>query len=279
MASMNLVQLIAASVEAQLFDKIHALLGQIAEDYELSHGELVDRYLKYENVVDAPKVIYKATEEVVPEERPKRQVKVTKKKAESDEQAEGERKGKCEGVTAKGLACKNKAQPGSCFCHLHKKKEAKEGSDSEETRKVPRPRKTAAKKEKEVKTPDAPKKRGRKAKKVEPVHMHSLDEAAEECELCESHGNASQGEQEFEIDEATLKREALRCMLAEELGQEEGDITDEMLEEFEAEVDKEEAASEGGREEGEVSEGEREEGEVSEGEREEGEVAGEEELD
>ena len=252
MASMNLVQLIAASVEAQLYDKIHQLLGQIAEDYELSHGELVDRYLKYENVVDAPKVIYKASEVVEPEEKPKkRQVKVTKKKAESDEQAADDRKGKCEGHTAKGLPCKNKAQPGSCFCHLHKKKEEKSDSDSEETRKAPRPRKTPAKKEKEVKTPDAPKKRGRKAKKVEPVHMHPLDEVSEECELCESHGNASAGEQEFEVADEMVKREALRSLLAEELGQEEGEVTDEMLEEFEAEMAKEEDNE---KEEGEVGE-------------------------
>ena len=245
---MNLVQLMAAEFEAKLYDNLHQLLGQIAEDYDLSHGELVDRYLKYEKMVDAPKVIYKPTEEIHPEERPKRQVKVTKKKAESDEQADDDRKGKCDGKTAKGLPCKNRAQPGCCLCHIHLKK-----SGSEE--KTP---KRSSKKE-AVKTPDAPKKgsgRGRKAKKVAPVHMHPLDETPVECDLCESHGNAIDGEQEFEVDEAALKREALRSILAEELGEEEGAVTDEMLEEFEAEMDKDEVE--------EVEEVEKEDGEIGE---------------
>jgi len=263
MSSMNLVQLMAAEFESKLYDNLHQLLGQIAEDYDLSHGELVDRYLKYEKMVDAPKVIYKTTEEIQPEERPKRQVKVTKKKAESDEQADDNRKGKCEGKTAKGLPCKNRSQPGCCLCHIHLKK-----SDSDE--KTP---KKSSKKE-TVKTPDAPKKgRGRKAKKVAPVHMHPLDETPVECDLCESHGNAIDGDQEFEVDEAAVKREALRSILAEELGEEEGAVTDEMLEEFEAEMDKDEVEEV----EAEMDKDEVEEVE-SEVDKEDGEI-GEEELD
>ena len=250
MAEMNLVQLIAAQVEAQLYEKLHDLLGVIASDYELKHDELVERYLKYKNVVDEPKVIYKATEEVEaeakPKSKPKRAAKVTQKKAESDEQAEEERKGKCQGKTAKGLPCKLGAQAGSCFCHIHKKKD--ESSDEETPKKAPRAKKVA-------KAPEAPKKRGRKAKAVEPVKMAELDDVAEEVEECKECECP-------EMDQEMLKREALRSLLAEELGQEDGEITDEMLEEFEAEIEKED-----------------EEEHADNKELEEGEVAGEEDLD
>lgn len=231
MESMTVTQFIAGQVEALLYDKLHELLGVIATDYDLSHGELVEKYLKYKNDVENPKVIYKATEEVKPEAKRTRKAKVTTKVAE-EEPKEESRDGKCQATTAKGLPCKNKAFGGGCFCRVHTKKDEEE---SEPKKKAPRAKKTAGKALEEEKP--APKKRGRKPKKVQPEHTHKLDEEASDCELCETHGNAADGvEQEFEIDEEQLKREALREIMKEELGVDE--VTDEMLEELQANMDK-----------------------------------------
>lgn len=186
MSDLTLVQLISAQVEARLYDQFHQLLGKISEDYDLSHGELVDRYLKYKKAEDTPVVVYKYDPE-----RPKRVIKVTQRKAESDEQAEEERKGKCQGKTAKGLPCKNKSQSGTCFCHLHKEKGDESSSP---TKKVE-------------------KKRSQKTKKIVPIHTHPLDQESHDCELCQSHGNAYGQDQEFEV---VVDRDELRSMLADE---------------------------------------------------------------
>jgi hypothetical protein len=147
-------------------------------------------------------------------------------------------------VTAKGTACKNKAQGDSCFCHLHNKNKPLGDKPVKEKK---------AKAEKPVKEKV---KRTAATKKVQPEHTHALDEAAEDCDLCETHGNALEGEQEFVIDEAEVKRTALREMLQAEMGDIE--VTDDMLDEFEAEIDAEAADEESeDPEEGEV-EGEEE---------------------
>lgn len=254
---MSLTEFIAGQVESLLYDKLHQLLGVIAEDYDLSHGELVEKYLVKTRATPPPNFIYKEAEVAKPEpepasapkSKPKRAVKVTQKKAESDEQAKDERAGKCTGVTAKGTACKNKAQPDTCFCHLHNKD---------------KPLGDKPVKEKKAKAEKAPKekvKRVAKPKKVQPEHSHALDEPAKDCSLCETHGNALDGDQEFEIDEAVTKREALREMLKEEMGDIE--VTDEMVAEFEAEMDAEPGT----------------EDEYEEELKEDGMVSGEEELD
>jgi hypothetical protein len=250
---MSVTEFIAGQVETLLYDKLHQLLGVIAEDYDLSHGELVEKYLVKTRKTAPPSFIYEKTKEaeeepVKPKEKakakPKRAVKVTQKKAESDEQAKDERTGKCTGVTAKGTACKNKAQGDSCFCHLHNKNKPLGDKPVKEKK---------AKAEKPVKEKV---KRTAATKKVQPEHTHALDEAAEDCDLCETHGNALEGEQEFVIDEAEVKRTALREMLQAEMGDIE--VTDDMLDEFEAEIDAEAADEESeDPEEGEV-EGEEE---------------------
>jgi hypothetical protein len=228
MESLTVTQFIAGQVEALLYDKLHQLLGVIAQDYDLSHGELVEKYLKYKNEVENPKVIYKATEVVEPEKpkRAPRKAKVTQKAEEAEEVEVDDRKGKCEATTAKGLPCKNKAFGGGCFCRVHTKKDEEESKPA----KKPAAKKTRGKALEEEAKPE-PKKRGRKPKKAQPEHSHPLDEEAEDCKLCDTHGNPLGEEQEFEIDEAQLKREALREIMKEELGVEE--VTDEMLAELE----------------------------------------------
>lgn len=261
---MTVTQMIAGQVEALLYDKLHDLLGVIAQDYDLSHGELVEKYLKYKNEVENPKVIYKASEIVEPETK-KRKAKVTTKEVKEET-----REGKCQATTAKGLPCKNNVFGGGCFCRVHTKKEGEEEEPKE--KKAPRPKKTAGKALSEKEEPKkrgkalkeeaekpAPKKRGRKPKKVEPEHNHALDdEPTEECEVCETFGNAlNDNDQEFELSPEDIKREALRELLKEELGGDE-DVTDEMLDEFQKEMESEEAKGAG------EAEVEAEEGEVIE---------------
>ena len=238
---MSLTEFIAGQVETMLYDKLHQLLGVIAEDYDLSHGELVEKYLVKTRKTPPPSVIYETSKEELEKpakEKPKRAVKVTQKKAESDEQAKDERTGKCTGLTAKGTACKNKAQGDSCFCHLHNKDKPLGDKPVKEKK---------AKAEKPVKEKV---KRTAKPKKVQPEHTHALDEESEDCTLCETHGNALEGEQEFEIDEAAVKRATLREMLEAEMP--DIDVTDEMIDEFEAEMDADVDAEDEVLEEGEV---------------------------
>ena len=117
---------------------------------------------------------------------------------------------------------------------MHTKKDEE---DEPAPKKKAAPKKTRGKALEEETKPE-PKKRGRKPKKVQPEHTHKLDEEDADCQLCDTHGNAANGaEQEFEIDEEQLKREALREIMKEELGVEE--VTDEMLEELQANMDKE----------------------------------------
>jgi hypothetical protein len=228
MESLTITQYIAGQVEALLYDKLHQLLGVIAADYELSHGELVEKYLVYQNKVESPKFIYKSTgvedtevEEVVKPKKAARKAKVTQKEAKAEEPKEAARDGKCQAVTAKGLPCKNKGFGGTCFCRVHTKK------DEDEVK----PKKTRGKALSEEAEKKEPKKRGRKPKKVQPQHSHKLDEEASDCDLCETHGNPLKEAQEFEVSESDIKREALREIMKEELGVDE--VTDEMLEEFE----------------------------------------------
>lgn len=235
MESLTITQFISGQVEALLYDKLHQLLGVIAADYELSHGELVEKYLVYQNKVDTPKFIYKSTgaedtevEEVVKPKKAARKAKVTQKEAKAEEPKEAARDGKCQAVTAKGLPCKNKGFGGTCFCRVHTKK------DEDEVK----PKKTRGKALSEEAEKKEPKKRGRKPKKVQPQHSHKLDEEASDCDLCETHGNPLKDAQEFEVSESDMKREALREIMKEELGIDE--VTDEMLEEFENSMEEEE---------------------------------------
>lgn len=236
MESLTLTQFIAGQVEALLYDKLHQLLGVIATDYELSHGELVEKYLVYQNKAETPKFIYKSTgvedtevEEVVkPKKAPARKAKVTQKAAKAEEPEEAARDGKCQAVTAKGLPCKNKGFGGTCFCRVHTKKDESEV----------KPKKTRGKAVAEEAEKKEPKKRGRKPKKAQPQHSHKLDEEASDCDLCETHGNPLKEAQEFEVSESDMKREALREIMKEELGIDE--VTDEMLEEFENSMEEEE---------------------------------------
>lgn len=64
----------------------------------------------------------------------------------------------CEGVTGRGTACRNRAVPDSCYCRMHGERPAR---------------------------PEKPP-RVKKAKKVQPEHVH-VDGVV--CPLCEMHGD------------------------------------------------------------------------------------------
>ena len=233
---MSVTQLIAAQVETLLYSKIHDLLGVIADDFELDHGLLVEKYLvRTREGSPPPQFIYKATEgsvagdcEDAPVKKPKKakksaKVKVTKAKSESDD----DREGKCTSKTAKGTLCRNKAFGGGCTCRVHTPKEKEEGEVSESEEK---PKKA---------------KRSRKVKAKEPEHSHKMDElAASDCELCETHGNPKEGDQEFEVPKEDDKRAAIRKMLEEEFeGVSEEEVEEAMAELEEVVVEKAESDS------------------------------------
>lgn len=147
------------------------LLGQIATDYQLNLDEMVAKYLNKEGDTKwAPHAIIDLNAPVDKKvERPPRRKK-------SIEPAT-----MCEGLTAKGTPCKNKARPEGCLCHIHLRKKEKEESGE----------------------PPAPRK-AKKTKKVEPAHNHPVGEEPEEpCDVCESHGDVAVGEDDeasFEVD-------------------------------------------------------------------------------
>ena len=99
----------------------------------------------------------------------------------------------CIGMTGKGTACRNSAQPGHEHCRMHGDRPVKEV------------------KPKRVKKEAKP-------KKIQPEHTHLLGETpAEACPLCDTHGDVMDPtlpESEFESDENIEER--LRVLLATE---------------------------------------------------------------
>lgn len=150
------------------------LLGQIATDYDLNLDEMVAKYLdKTGDTKWAPQTIIDLNEKPAKAVRPPRRKKAVEAK-------EVETATMCEGLTAKGTPCKNKARPEGCLCHIHLRKKEKEEAGA------PAPRKA------------------KKTKKVEPRHNHPVGEEPEEpCDVCESHGDVAVGEDDeasFEVD-------------------------------------------------------------------------------
>ena len=99
----------------------------------------------------------------------------------------------CIGVTGKGTACRNNAQPGHEYCRMHGERTVR---------------------------PDKPKrvKKEPKPKKIQPEHTHGLGETpTEACPLCDTHGdvmNSLLPDAQFESDENIEDR--LRRLLESE---------------------------------------------------------------
>lgn len=101
----------------------------------------------------------------------------------------------CEGVTGKGVPCRNRSCPGSKFCKMHA--ETKQHVEKKEKKK---------REKKEV-----------KPKKIQPEHTHEIGEVpSEPCPLCMTHGDVldpALPDATFEGDDIT---DRLRILLAEE---------------------------------------------------------------
>jgi hypothetical protein len=115
----------------------------------------------------------------------------------------------CSGVTAKGKACGNKCFDGGDYCRVHQKVADKAGgSKAGATKKKTEPKK----KTKET-----------KQQKVVPVHNHALiEEMVEDCDLCETQGNAMNPElqaAEFEAVPEAAEAENIQSRLAGILAQ------------------------------------------------------------
>ena len=86
----------------------------------------------------------------------------------------------CIGVTGKGTACRNSAQPGHEYCRMHGERPVR---------------------------PEKPKKvkKEPKPKKIQPEHTHELGETCQgTCPLCDTHGDVMDPtlpESQFESDE------------------------------------------------------------------------------
>jgi len=218
---MAYARLLSAAIETQVYDTLHQLLGKIAEDYGLNHGEMVEKYLVLgRECSPPPQYIYKNTGDesegsVNGEDKPKKKREPKRKATKKVKEAKVEdREGKCTATTAKGTLCKNKALGGGCTCRVHTK-----NADEDE--------------------PKEKKKRAKKSKKVEPEHTHKLDElAGSDCELCETHGNPLDGEQEFEVVIEEEEGEIL-----EKPEEEKSEAGDEIDEELEAQIAREIAAA------------------------------------
>jgi len=185
--------------ESVLRGAIQGLLGQIAQDYNLDHQELMKKYLtapeqsqvKNGDGIPAPLLV------AVQQEKQKK--RTTKPKPD---------KVCCKGVTAKGQPCKFAALADG-FCKKHSDINNKpEGSNT-------------AKK--------APKTQQR------PRHTHLVEEEPETtCQVCEQQGDVTKPEmprQKWEIEGAEEIQARLKKMLAEADDPEETEETEETTEE------------------------------------------------
>lgn len=193
---------------------VTALLQQVQSDYKLEDN-LVVKYLgsPAPSMLPMPSFVTAPTAEV-PKERKKRQIKEKPKEA------------MCTAVTNKG-PCKFAAKcDGLCGIHLRKRDG---GGESSKTPKEPVAKKVAKKAE-------------------APKHSHPLTEEAEECELCETHGNVvkpelSKAEFEAVAEDGKSLQDRLKAILANS-DNDEPDEADEADEAEEPEEEEEEETEE-----------------------------------
>jgi hypothetical protein len=188
---------------------VTALLQQVQSDYKLD-GNLVVKYLgsPAPSMLPMPSFVNASTAEV-PKEKKKRVIK--EKPAEA----------MCTAVTNKG-ACKFAAKcDGLCGIHLRKRDGGGESSKA--------PKEPVAKKV--TKKAEAPK------------HSHPLTEEAEECELCETHGNVvkpelSKADFEAVAEDGKSLQDRLKAILANSDNDEEDDEEEELTASLKAKLAK-----------------------------------------
>jgi hypothetical protein len=214
------------------------LLGQIATDYQLDLDEMVAKYLdKAGDSKWAPKGVTGPGHRDILDLNPNPGEAEKEKEKEKEKPTRAPRRKKspagaaaaapvmCEGLTAKGTACKNKAKPDECLCHIHLKKKAKDESGEPPAARKPK-----------------------KAKKVEPVHTHLVGEEPESetpCAVCESHGDVAVAEDDeaaFEVDDDIKSRLAAILAGVEDESEDDEDEDEDEEEEIEEEEIEEESS-------------------------------------
>jgi hypothetical protein len=166
-----------AAINALVAERDRVFLERVSQDYNLPIQELQKKYMETaEQAIKVPRQYKKREPKSVSVvavteggEVAKSAPKVPKAKAE---------KQCCTSQTSKKEPCKFAALKGEVFCKRHLKQQLGEAS------------------------PEAPKPAKKASKKAEqPVHTHDLTEnAAGECDLCESHGNPLEAtESAFEV--------------------------------------------------------------------------------
>jgi hypothetical protein len=169
-------------MEEQVYLLSNQLLAHVATDYNLDHSELVEKYLG-----KPPRAVAVITDG-------KDQPATVLVAAQQKVQAKRAQKPKpdkvmCKGITAKGQPCKFGACGPEGLCKKHLQAQQKEGTAPRKTAKVQKPR-----------------------------HEHLVEEEAETCQVCETHGNVTNPEmprETFEIRGAEEIQDRLKRILAE----------------------------------------------------------------
>ena len=150
-----------AAINALVCERDRVFIERVSTDYNLDLAELTKKYL--ETAEEAIKV---------PRKYKKRDVKLVEvdgEKVEAPSKKETSKEKKtCEAQTSKKEPCKFSALKGGCFCKRHQRQNDEEKSGEP----VPKKEKKAPVKKQE-----------------QPLHTHALNESADGCNLCESHGN------------------------------------------------------------------------------------------
>ena len=180
--------------------------GEMCELFVQMHSDLARKFFtEYKQPAQHQMVMNLNEVEEKEVEVPKKKSKPTQKKAV---------KKICCGVTAKGKPCGNKCFEDGDYCKIHQKVADKAGGSKAETKKKKSKGKEVAKGEKKSKV----------TKKAVPEHTHGLVEEAviDDCELCNTHGNALNTElqeAEFELAADPKDTENIQSRLAGILAQ------------------------------------------------------------
>jgi len=170
-----------------------SLLCKVCLDYELDFKELSEKYMDSADGMSF--FTTSQTHEIL-------KTPIQTEKRAKVARVPKEDKKPCVGQTSKGGPCKFAAMSGSDMCGIHQRKT--EGLKPE-------------KKPKEAKEPKQPKKKSQDAK-----HNHELtEEAVEDCELCQSHGNVmntglTDAKFEASVDGGVSIQDRLNAILSDE---------------------------------------------------------------
>ena len=175
----------AQAIDALVAERDRVFIQRVCDDYKLDFKELSAKYFEAaESAIKVPRKYKK---------REPKSVTVTVAEGETEPKAKAPKEAKvkqcCTAHTSKKEPCKFNALKGEVFCKRHLKQSLNEAEPKA-------PKEPKAKKAKKVEKP------------LEPVHSHQPDaEVHDDCDLCQSHGNAMSAEaEEFElVDDSQMR--------------------------------------------------------------------------